>query len=417
MCQGLSQPTLIDGFTITNGWATGTSSDDYGGGIYCHNTAPTIRNNVIWNNSGYSRGGGIYVEDCSPQIIGNIIKENGSNNGGGISCYDDAGSLIRENYFNSNDAASGGAICSNNYNCNPTIQHNNVFNNIATHGGGVGCRNNSSPLIHYNNICGNNVSGVYNGYPHLTINAEYNWWGHSTGPDSLDIDGNVDYTPWLTEEIVFDIAVDSIVSPPDIVGPGITYTPKIIVRNNCNYNYPITFFTAKCVIDGYQDYVRIDREITQGSTLEVSFADWTVPPQHSTTYFMKITVFYAVDKDTTNNTITRSTPTPVIENDEIYFLPLSFSLSQNYPNPFNPQTTIRYALAEDCKVSLVVYNVLGQKIRELVDEFQTSGVHEAIWDGSGSCGESVSSGIYFYKLTAEKYDQHHSEIRKMLLLR
>ena len=87
---------------------------------------------------------------------------------------------------------------------------------------------------------------------------------------------------------------------------------------------------------------------------------------------------------------------------------ISFSLSQNYPNPFNPITRIRYKIPERNIVSLVVYNVLGQKVTTLVDEEKLAGNYELQFDGS-----SLSSGIYFYQLKAGGF----VETKKMVLLK
>ncbi len=76
-------------------------------------------------------------------------------------------------------------------------------------------------------------------------------------------------------------------------------------------------------------------------------------------------------------------------------IPLSFKLYPNYPNPFNPTTTITYEVANNAKVSLEVYNVLGQKVRELVNEIQTPGVYTVSFDATG-----LSSGIYFTRFVS-----------------
>jgi flagellar hook assembly protein FlgD len=70
-------------------------------------------------------------------------------------------------------------------------------------------------------------------------------------------------------------------------------------------------------------------------------------------------------------------------------------LSQNYPNPFNPQTSIRYALPQDAQVRLVIYNVLGQRVKTLVDESQSAGYKTEWWDGRDEKEDGVASGIYF----------------------
>lgn len=89
-------------------------------------------------------------------------------------------------------------------------------------------------------------------------------------------------------------------------------------------------------------------------------------------------------------------------------IPTKYKLGQNYPNPFNPTTTIRYALPQTGLVELSVFNVLGQKIATLVNGQQTPGDHAIVWDAS-----SVSSGVYFYRITAGSY----VETRKMILMK
>jgi len=93
--------------------------------------------------------------------------------------------------------------------------------------------------------------------------------------------------------------------------------------------------------------------------------------------------------------------------------PEHFSLSQNHPNPFNPQTCIGYALPQDAYVKLVIYNVLGQKVKTLVNESQSAGYKTAWWDGKDENGEQVASGLYFYRLEADKF----SEVKKMMLVK
>jgi hypothetical protein len=90
------------------------------------------------------------------------------------------------------------------------------------------------------------------------------------------------------------------------------------------------------------------------------------------------------------------------------------SLSQNYPNPFNPSTTIEFTVRERSRVNLKVYNVAGQLVRTLVDEDRAPGsVHQVAWDGRNDAGQSVSSGVYFYKLVTSDMTQ----TKKMVLLK
>ena len=80
--------------------------------------------------------------------------------------------------------------------------------------------------------------------------------------------------------------------------------------------------------------------------------------------------------------------------------PERFGLEQNFPNPFNPSTRIAFQLPASGHALLQVYNVLGQKIRTLVDGELAAGAHAAIWDGLTDRGEQAAGGIYFYRLQA-----------------
>ncbi len=98
--------------------------------------------------------------------------------------------------------------------------------------------------------------------------------------------------------------------------------------------------------------------------------------------------------------------------------PKEFSLEQNFPNPFNPSTAIRYTLGHSAEVSVVVYNVLGQKVRTLVSEFNSIGTHEVEWDGKNENGTLVSSGVYFYKITATSNNEIlFSKTQRMVMLK
>jgi hypothetical protein len=94
--------------------------------------------------------------------------------------------------------------------------------------------------------------------------------------------------------------------------------------------------------------------------------------------------------------------------------PTEFALLQNFPNPFNPETTIKYNLAETANVHLRIYNVVGQVVRTLVAEQQSAGRYTVRWNGTDDRGLSVSSGIYFYQLSAAG---QFNDVRKLMLLK
>jgi hypothetical protein len=94
-------------------------------------------------------------------------------------------------------------------------------------------------------------------------------------------------------------------------------------------------------------------------------------------------------------------------------LPLQYSLGQNYPNPFNPSTEIRFALPKSCEARIEVLNVLGQTVKVLASGLQMAGTHSVTWDGTDQHGNTVSSGIYFYRIISDEF----TSSKKMLLLK
>ena len=100
-------------------------------------------------------------------------------------------------------------------------------------------------------------------------------------------------------------------------------------------------------------------------------------------------------------------------------LPSKYQLAQNYPNPFNPSTFICYDLPYESKVELIIYNIMGQKVSNLVNRIQSAGFHHANWNGKDDLGNDVASGIYFYSLKAHSTtgNKIFNENRKMILIR
>ncbi len=99
-------------------------------------------------------------------------------------------------------------------------------------------------------------------------------------------------------------------------------------------------------------------------------------------------------------------------------LPKEFALSQNYPNPFNPTTNIKYALPVDSRVTVEIYNVIGQRVHTLVNDMQPAGYYVAEWNGTGNTGQQLASGVYFLHLSAQGVNgKSFNEIRKLMMLK
>jgi hypothetical protein len=102
-----------------------------------------------------------------------------------------------------------------------------------------------------------------------------------------------------------------------------------------------------------------------------------------------------------------------IEDEDRFALPINFELLQNYPNPFNPTTEIRFAVPKAQKINLIIYNILGQKVKTLIDDKVEAGYHNVRWNGTNNLGYKVSSGVYLYRLETEQ----ETKVKKMVLVR
>lgn len=123
------------------------------------------------------------------------------------------------------------------------------------------------------------------------------------------------------------------------------------------------------------------------------------------------------ENDTINKWLNNGLGT-VVDIKENHYIPTEFNLYQNYPNPFNPVTTISYSLPEQTHVSIIVFDVLGREIIELVNETKQPGKHKVIFDASKlssvvSSDGGYASGVYFYSIKANKF----RDTKKCILLK
>ena len=98
---------------------------------------------------------------------------------------------------------------------------------------------------------------------------------------------------------------------------------------------------------------------------------------------------------------------------ETDILPKEYTLHQNYPNPFNPITQIRYDLPENSYVSIAIYDLIGRKIKSLVNTHQNAGYRSIHWNATNDLGQLVSAGMYIYTIQAGGF----RKTRKMVLLK
>ncbi|MCE1190296.1 MAG: family 10 glycosylhydrolase [Ignavibacteria bacterium] len=152
--------------------------------------------------------------------------------------------------------------------------------------------------------------------------------------------------------------------------------------------------------------IQIDTTVINDTTLKVFNLEL------NTAYFWRVRAFngYGAGPWATQRGF-KVTPTSVSKNG--IELPKDFRLAQNYPNPFNPTTRIQYALPKDGKVRITVYDLLGNVVKELVNDFKNAGAYEVEWNAKDAAGTSVPSGIYFYQMVSGSFLQ----TQKMMLVK
>ncbi len=133
-----------------------------------------------------------------------------------------------------------------------------------------------------------------------------------------------------------------------------------------------------------------------GATTELNFVDNTVEVGKTYYYVVVAYDFNGNQGEFSNEVVTQVTGIA----DDFNNLPTEYALYQNYPNPFNPSTTIAFDLPKQSEVVVTIYNVMGQKVRTLVNGSLNAGHHEVVWDGRNDFGMPVAGGVYIYTIKA-----------------
>ncbi|MDD3050270.1 MAG: T9SS type A sorting domain-containing protein [Candidatus Cloacimonetes bacterium] len=210
-------------------------------------------------------------------------------------------------------------------------------------------------------------------------------------------------------------------SNPEIVPYWSNYSPL-----NERWNPDIAFLADNSVYITWEHYAYSDDLFLRGSWIGSSVMlneDWH---ENSAIAFNRnpkkphiqikdneiLNVWY--DDTDGNDDIYFTITEPATSSDENVLNPEHYGNCKNFPNPFNPSTTIEFSITNDSVVDISIYNVKGQKIKTLVNKDFTEGKHIIIWNGDDESGESVSSGIYFYKL---KINSISHQIHKCILMK
>ena len=329
-----------------------------GGGIYVGNgSSIAIRNNTIRNNTALD-GGAVYVtQNSHPSIIGNVIVGNHGNDAGGINVAYNSNPLIANNLLEGNRGAWGGAfrIWSES---NPRVYNNTVINNSAEEGGGFFVDYYAQPEL-VNNIINRNTAARMG--PQIRI-------GNFASPSFYNnlIDNGLD-----------GIGMDSTGVPHFVFSNNIDKDPVYAIANGNDYYLGAS---SPCRNGGREDIGVSELTCSNDLMGNPRVAEGRIDIGA-----------YEYNPDIINSA------GPVSE------IPREFTLCQNYPNPFNPSTNIRYGVPKRTHVLLTIYNMVGQKVVELVNGDCEAGYHIARLNAS-----RIASGVYFYRLVAGDFTQTRS---------
>lgn len=179
-------------------------------------------------------------------------------------------------------------------------------------------------------------------------------------------------------------------------------------QDGANYNLNIAVHQNQTNAPTFKMPITFRAHFNSGA--DSTFTVWdSLQTQHFTlTFSRRPTVVYF---DPENDLLKEVNQYTSVDDEQI--VPGNFYLSRNYPNPFNPSTTIRYEIANDGQISLIVYDVMGRKVKTLTNGYASAGQYSVVWDGRDDSGMQVSSGVYFYVIKTPA----NIAIRKMNLIR
>ncbi|MHC1777772.1 MAG: T9SS type A sorting domain-containing protein [Lentimicrobium sp.] len=377
-CSGEGIFSVLEGFTVIHGTGTFVPEDNEtaGGGIYCLNASPLLRNLIVKNNQSWS-GSGIYGNNSEMKIVEVTIKDNSwtevggglcflggypclrnvriMNNigdwGGGVYLDSAEADFINVLISNNTGGYGGGMLCISG---SPNCVHTTIANNTAYFGGGLECFAGSHPVL-INSILWNNSpeqinflgdydpnsitiswSDIQGGFAGIVTNnnATVNW-----------LEGNLDLLPQFAGGVEDPLSLKNTSPCIDTGSPDTTglYLPDGDLPGNFR------------IWDGNGDgIVRVDMGAYEYGSMPL---------------------------------LSERLPVP--------FYPVQLTI---YPNPFCKNAAFEYQLHKNIYVTLTIFNHLGQEIGILENELQSKGRYQSEWNA-----ESLPAGIYYFRLTAENH--------------
>ena len=361
--------TILDGLTIRDGYAV-----DFGGGILCDSSSPTIRNCILEGNTAGEAGAGITCRDGASPVIENTEFRNNEalRYGGAVYCLNNSSAVITNCLFEDNTGDRyGGAIFS--VLSSPEIENSIFVGNFARfNGGAVGVQRYSPVTIanctFYGNSCESQTGGII-----------------FNDGDSLNIVNSI-------------IAFNTNGLAVSCLGAA----ARINVECSDIYgNDDGDWFGCIGGLNGINGNFSSDPQLCDpaAGNFRLSELSPCAPANNACGVLIGAGG-------------TGCIPTGIEDGDDSH-LPDEFSLNQNYPNPFNPSTNISFTVPVRSSVEIEIYNISGQKVLTLFEGSIPAGQHQITWNGTDARGRIVPTGVYLYRLKAGGFVSS----RKMLLLK
>ncbi|HEU4930376.1 MAG TPA: FlgD immunoglobulin-like domain containing protein [Candidatus Krumholzibacteria bacterium] len=398
--------------TIRNVWVRRNTAALLAGGISITNTTGCVveKCRVEWNSATF--GGGIFGSGNLTVAHNLIVGNSASSICGGLGVSSASSGSVAGNTLDRNSVGSGAGGISLSSAAIP------VFNNVVTNstGAGISCSGTAPTLLDFNNVF-NASAGLYSGctpgassisadplFVDTTV-VDYRLAVHSpcidrgrTGAPYNDPDGSRgDMGRYGSHTFVMD-------QPAQVVGASIGWSgPNRVLSWDAN---------AEGDVAKYAVYAASTSGFAPGVANFVAFVNapgtsYDLGAIGADTYY-KVN---AVDDDGYaggySSEVSASPPTdakPIVYRTRLF---------QNSPNPFNPETEVRFELAAPANVSISIFDAAGRRVRVLIDDARPAGPNVLRWNGRDDSGQTVSSGVYFYRMRTSGFDA----TRKMVLLK
>ncbi len=408
---GEDSTTMVEGFSIRNGYAV------TGGAVLCNGSSPKFRSCAFSTNEAASTGGAIQAEENSNIILDGCVFHDNQAEGGGAAFFYWSSPTLRRCEFSENQAVIGGAVRA--LGCTSLSMDDFCFfyANRASDIGGAIHLDNTGGTLHQTSFHGN-VSDNFGGalamvYSDVTVDHSIFFSDTAAAAGGAVFISNCDPT------LINCTIVDN--SAPGGSGIYIRYLSAPVIENcliafnlggpavTCFENSP----TVSCTdIYGHPGGDWVDciagMEAANGNlNLDPLFCDpvgviiWDSSPCAADNNSCGVLIG-AMDVGCQTTGISDDSQ-----------VPFEYSLAQNYPNPFNPTTTVEYTVPAATDVTVTLFNILGNRIKTLVDEFQPAGSYRIDWDGTADDGGQVATGIYIYRIEAGSF----VAARKMMLVK